>query len=377
MPPRTNQTGQRFRRRDFNRTTIEPAGRENRITPKSNQKPVIIAGGVAFTRRWRIFSRGRSRRFVFGSLPFHDVKGRAGFELGHHLSVAARLNPQIGLFEQSSGRLGGRVFFGCSQFFTLGQNFLTDDVAGLNPANFGLRPFFTWHRDFDIFHSVDAQAFEDFQFIESNAEGRLVRAGDRAEYFPVYYLEPHAGNAAALGFAPGPEHPARGAPLAKARDQGQMTATARYVLVQDRASSERYSILVFAPVYHGLPMPAEVDQRRRHLRGFVLGVLRVGDMVSDALQGAEPGQLSFRLLDLTSRSEQGWLYDHPPGGAFPAATTSDLRFSRDFPLADRFWRIEVAPSAAFVARHHDQSYRWIPAGGGLLTLLAAMYLFAL
>jgi sensor domain CHASE-containing protein/CHASE1-domain containing sensor protein len=130
---------------------------------------------------------------------------------------------------------------------------------------------------------------EDFQFTESNAEGRLVRAGDRAEYFPVYYLEPHAGNAAALGFAPGPEHPARGAPLAKARDQGQLTATARYVLVQDRASSERYSILVFAPVYHGLPMPAEVDQRRRHLRGFVLGVLRVGDMVSDALQGAEPG----------------------------------------------------------------------------------------
>jgi diguanylate cyclase (GGDEF)-like protein/PAS domain S-box-containing protein len=218
---------------------------------------------------------------------------------------------------------------------------------------------------------------ENFQFTESDAEGRLVRAGDRAEYFPVYYLEPHAGNAAALGFAPGPEHPARGAPLAKARDQGQLAATARYVLVQDRSSSERYSILVFAPVYHDLPMPAEVDQRRRHLRGFVLGVLRVGDMVSDALQGAEPGQLSFRLLDLTAGSEQGWLYDHPPGGAFPAATTSDLRFSRDFPLADRFWRIEVAPSAAFIARHHDQSYRWIPAGGGLLTLLAAMYLFAL
>ena len=218
---------------------------------------------------------------------------------------------------------------------------------------------------------------ENFQFTESDAEGRLVRAGDRAEYFPVYYLEPHAGNAAALGFAPGPEHPARGAPLAKARDQGQLAATARYVLVQDRSSSERYSILVFAPVYHDLPMPAEVDQRRRHLRGFVLGVLRVGDMVSDALQGAEPGQLSFRLLDLTAGSEQGWLYDHPPGGTFPAATTSDLRFSRDFPLADRFWRIEVAPSAAFIARHHDQSYRWIPAGGGLLTLLAAMYLFAL
>ncbi len=218
---------------------------------------------------------------------------------------------------------------------------------------------------------------EGFQFTERDAEGRLGSAADRAEYFPVYYLEPRAGNAAALGFAPGPAHPARGAALEQARDHGQLTATGRYVLVQEPASIQRFSILMFAPVYDGPLAKPEVEERRVRLRGFVLGVIRVGDMVSDALRASEPGQLMFRLLDLTADREQRWLYDHPSSTDFQTAAAANWHFHRDFDLANRVWRIEVAPSAAFVARHHDLTYRWVPAIGGLLTLLTALYLFAL
>ncbi len=221
------------------------------------------------------------------------------------------------------------------------------------------------------------EGLEGFQFTERDAEGRLAPAADRAEYFPVYYLEPYAGNAAALGFAPDPAHPARGAALAQARDHGQLAATGRYVLVQEPASGQRFSILVFAPVYDGPLAKPEVEERRQRLRGFVLGVMRVSDMVADALRTAEPGQLAFRLLDLTADSEQRWLYDHPSSTDFQTAMAVGLRFHRDFSLADRVWRIEIAPNAAFVARHHDQTYRWVPATGGLLTLLAALYLFTL
>ncbi|MFZ1643654.1 MAG: EAL domain-containing protein [Candidatus Contendobacter sp.] len=221
------------------------------------------------------------------------------------------------------------------------------------------------------------EGLEGFQFTERDAEDRLAPAADRAEYFPVYYLEPYAGNAAALGFAPDPAHPARGAALAQARDHGQLVATGRYVLVQESVSGQRFSILVFAPVYDGPLVKPEVEERRQRLRGFVLGVMRVGDMVADALRAAEPGQLAFRLLDLTADSEQRWLYDHPSSTDFQTAMAVGLRFHRDFSLADRVWRIEIAPNAAFVARHHDQTYRWVPATGGLLTLLAALYLFTL
>ena len=217
---------------------------------------------------------------------------------------------------------------------------------------------------------------EGFQFTERDAEGRLAPAADRAEYFPVYYLEPRAGNAAALGFAPGPAHPARGAALEQARDRGQLTATGRYILVQEPASSPPFSVLVFAPVYDGPLAKPAVEERRARLRGFVLGVIRVGDAVRDALRASEPGQLAFRLLDLTADPEQRGLYDHPSSMDFEAAA-AEWRFHRDFDLVDRVWRIEVAPSAAFIARHHDLTYRWVPAIGGLLTLLTALYLFAL
>lgn len=39
-----------------------------------------------------------------------------------------------------------------------------------------------------------------FQIRERNAEGQLVRARQRNEYFPVYFLEPLSGNEAAIGF---------------------------------------------------------------------------------------------------------------------------------------------------------------------------------
>ncbi|WP_300456726.1 EAL domain-containing protein [Accumulibacter sp.] len=216
-----------------------------------------------------------------------------------------------------------------------------------------------------------------FRFTERDAQGRLMPASERPEYFPVYYLEPYAGNAAALGFAPPPEHPARGATLAAARDHGRMAVSGRYVLVQDSAAKARFSILVFAPVYRGPSVPGDVAERRRQLRGFVLGVMRVGEMVDEALQALPSQPLAFRVFDLTAESAQGWLYDYPSPAEYPAVSDANLRLQRDFPVADRVWRVEVGPSPTFVARHHDQAYRWIPVGGGLLTLLAALYLFAL
>ena len=40
----------------------------------------------------------------------------------------------------------------------------------------------------------------DFQITEMNVQGQLVKAAPRAEYFPVYFIEPYKGNEPALGF---------------------------------------------------------------------------------------------------------------------------------------------------------------------------------
>ena len=44
------------------------------------------------------------------------------------------------------------------------------------------------------------EGFVDFQFTEKNPDGLLVKAAPRAEYFPVYYLEPFIGNEKSFGY---------------------------------------------------------------------------------------------------------------------------------------------------------------------------------
>ncbi|MDG4555096.1 MAG: EAL domain-containing protein [Candidatus Competibacter sp.] len=218
-----------------------------------------------------------------------------------------------------------------------------------------------------------------FQFTESDSAGRLVPATDRAEYFPVYYLEPLAGNRAALGFAPGPSHPARGTTLAQARDHGQLTATGRYILVQETASEPTYSVLVFAPVYTGAAAMLDVAARREQLRGFALGVVRIGDTFNRALAPTGPAGLQFRLLDLSAAADAQVLYALPPAAsAAERETPSDfLHQTEEFRFADHTWRVEATATSAFVVRHRETIYQWIPASGGLLTGLAALYLFGL
>jgi diguanylate cyclase (GGDEF)-like protein/PAS domain S-box-containing protein len=215
-----------------------------------------------------------------------------------------------------------------------------------------------------------------FQFTERNAQGALVAATDRAEYFPVYYLEPYAGNEAALGFAPAPSHPSRGVVLTQAWDSGQIAISGRYQLVQER--NQQFSVLAFAPVYHAQTTATDVEERRRQLKGFVLGVMRISDVVEAALAQTEPQGLLLRLLDLSAEGEQQLLYTLLPRIGTPQLDAEPSLWHRqDFPLADRLWRVEVQPNALFIKNNTDGLYYWVPAAGVLLTLLAALYGFTL
>ena len=219
--------------------------------------------------------------------------------------------------------------------------------------------------------AAQQDGFPDFQFTEC-ISGSSARAGDRDEYFPVYYLEPYAGNEAAMGCAPGPDHPARGLALNQARNSGQIALSERYTLVQETAG--QFSILAFAPVYRG--EATRLEERLQQFQGFVLGVMRIGSVVDNALVDAKSQGLILRLLDLSAREDQQLLYVHLPRiGSHQPAAKPPLRHQIDFAFANRIWRIESQPNATFIANHFDRTYRWVPVTGLLLTLMAALYLF--
>ncbi len=152
--------------------------------------------------------------------------------------------------------------------------------------------------------------FPNFTITERNDEGQLVSAGERDEYFPVYYLEPLEGNEAALGFDLG-SNPIRLAALDEARDTGEVVVSGRIRLVQE--SGDQFGVLVFAPVYAGGSSPSNVEDRRNSLEGFVLGVFRIGDVIAAALahedlHEAHADVLDIELFDLSAPAESQLLY---------------------------------------------------------------------
>ena len=136
--------------------------------------------------------------------------------------------------------------------------------------------------------------FAGFNFTERHSEGRMVPAGKREVYFPVYYVEPYAGNATALGFDLG-SNPARLEALGRARDSGKMVATSRITLVQE--TGDQYGFLIFLPVYRNGAPTNTVAERRRNLEGFILGVFRISDLVDAAIHDGSIHESSVRAWD--------------------------------------------------------------------------------
>ena len=132
----------------------------------------------------------------------------------------------------------------------------------------------------------------------------MVRAGDRAEYFPVFFVEPLKGNEKALGFDLASD-PVRNESLRRSAAEASVVATSRIKLVQE--VGDQYGFLVFRPVYRGGLPPASEPGRREQLLGFVLAVFRVGDIVEKAV-GTNASGLHVVIFDLSAKPRERLLY---------------------------------------------------------------------
>jgi len=186
-----------------------------------------------------------------------------------------------------------------------------------------------------------------FTFVEPRPDGGMGVAIRREEYFPVFYVEPLAGNEKALGYNLG-SNPVRLAALCEARDTGRIVASARVRLVQEKG--DQYGTLVFAPVYHG-PTLQDVSGRRKFLKGFVLAVLRTGDFIAEA--DARSRKLDalhlvdVHLFDMTAAASQRQLYPTTPE-VNPATLANGLHVDAVFEMGGRSWLLVATPGSGYV-----------------------------
>ncbi|MBC8002906.1 MAG: CHASE domain-containing protein, partial [Opitutaceae bacterium] len=216
-----------------------------------------------------------------------------------------------------------------------------------------------------------ADGFPGFQFQEYDASGQLIPSADRAEYVPVYFIEPLDRNAAALGYDLGSDVRRR-ASLEKARDSGQPVATAPIHLAQD--SGDRIGFLVLLPVYHG-SRPAGFEGRQSHLAGFAVAVFSVSDLVGGAFSKLREAGIEARLFDESPNGEL--IYDGFAGVGRPHS--SQLASGRDavawLEVAGRRWAMVFQPTPQFVTGQSRQQSILVLIGGLVLTLLGTAYLY--
>ena len=219
------------------------------------------------------------------------------------------------------------------------------------------------------------EAFPRFEFTERKAQGEMVRAAARDEYFPVYFVEPVAGNQAAIGFDLG-SNPVRLEALTRARDTGQIVATGRITLVQEMATE--YGILLFRPVYRsGLPHDTN-EQRHNNLLGFALGVFRIGEVINAATGPLKSSGINAVIYDDSAPTSERFLASWPamtqtdPSQAEQAQGKPELERIESFDVGGRRWTLVLTPTKALYSTTVPR-VAWVMLMAGLLFsgLLAA------
>jgi len=206
---------------------------------------------------------------------------------------------------------------------------------------------------------------------ERNASGELVPAAPRDHYVPVGYVEPFAGNEPALGYDVASE-PRRRAALMQAARTGELTFTSGLLLVQDadRDPDHSQGFLAFWPIYQeGETRAPQLAQ----IRGFVVGVFRVRDVVASALQGFDHGTSPVRVEDVTDPARPNLLYASPGAHVGPGG----FRRVESFEQGNRAWRLGFTLSPDELAAQRSSLPLFGLVVGLLITGLVSFYLDAL
>ncbi len=214
--------------------------------------------------------------------------------------------------------------------------------------------------------SARSDGYRDFQITQRASQGQMIQAEVRPHYFPVYFVEPLVGNELAVGFDLASSSTRLHA-LVDSQNSGRLLATASITLVQE--TGDQKGFLGLLPIYDGAPTSA--TERTRLLRGFVLGVFRIGDIFQSASPRKLPGDrghVAISLIDESAGAGNAVLHRQ--------SLTDDSRLVHQFSyrkalkdVAGRHWAIVATPTGDYISAQRS----WAP----LIALLVGLTFTAL
>ncbi len=236
-----------------------------------------------------------------------------------------------------------------------------------------------------VFEALRQGTVPDFQ-ITTLVDGRAERAPQQPSYLVVDFIEPTAGNQAALGLDVSHNAIIMTA-LSAALASGRPASTLPTRLVQ--FEPQERGLLVIQPVYRGGVQPTDLAARRAVLVGDTTAVLELGSLVQKILDGAglmADHEIGLRIYVGPQADDSSLVYRHDgaaqeaqwvdqilkPGSLFrhPSKTVTS------FDIAGQTWHIEISiPPRSLFSDHYGSLL--ILLVGVIASLLGAAYMRAL
>jgi len=222
--------------------------------------------------------------------------------------------------------------------------------------------------------------FKDFQISRRQPDGSTTPASPREACFPVYYLEPHRGDEATLGYDLASD-PTRREALVRARDSGEAAATGRIALA--RGTRSKFGFEIFLPVYTRGAACNSVQDRRENLQGFVGAVFHAGRMVEGCLAQLQSCGINIWLYDESAPAGNRLLYFHKSRirdaiqeqhGKPNHQRPDGMHAFTELQVGGREWSILCTPEPGF-AKLYSTWHAWAVLAAGLtFTGMLAAYL---
>ncbi|MBS0425453.1 MAG: CHASE domain-containing protein [Proteobacteria bacterium] len=219
--------------------------------------------------------------------------------------------------------------------------------------------YFVRDRDrpyFEQTHSTNVPG-EPFHITELDAQGELTVAGKRPEYIVVTYITPLENNRKAVGYDIY-SNPIRAEAIDRARHSGRPAATGLINLVQDQQN--KAGILVLHPAYRQ-NFDRSSPEHPAEFTGFVVGALKIPDMVNSAVGNVVAPGIVFQLRDSAGQPGNQWLFSSAPG----IAINTNLNWRTTLMMADRSWELIIFPDADWLHVHRPWQ-AWALSFAGLL-----------
>ena len=222
--------------------------------------------------------------------------------------------------------------------------------------------------------------FPGFRFTIRESQGEMVTAPEADDYVPVLYLDPLAGNEAAIGFDLASD-PSRRRSLEAARSAGSVVATGRIRLVQE--PEDQYGFLLIAPIYRNDADVATAEARRANLIGFATVVFRAGDLIASSVASLEPAGVDIAVFDESASAREKLLHvapavirgsDQSAFELFQAPPAKQFERRIGFDLGGREWVVAMRPARGYFEVSTLRARLALATGLTISTLVSALFL---